>query len=75
MMLTFLLWNLEAGGPSYEVPTGRIDGVVSNLSLAGDMPDVSDSIQQLKAKFRRKGLSEKDLVTLSGMHSTVLFSH
>nr|XP_011457701.1 PREDICTED: peroxidase 43-like [Fragaria vesca subsp. vesca] len=58
-----------AGGPSYEVPTGRIDGVVSNLSLAGDMPDVSDSIQQLKAKFRRKGLSEKDLVTLSAAHT------
>lgn len=30
------------------------------------MPDVSDSIQQLKAKFLQKGLSEKDLVLLSG---------
>lgn len=53
------------------MPTGRRDGVVSDLSLAGDFPGVSDSIQQLKAKFMRKGLTEKDLVILSG---TVLFS-
>jgi hypothetical protein len=34
------------------------------------MPDVSDTIQQLKAKFLRKGLTEKDLVLLSGiMHA------
>lgn len=53
------------------MPTGRIDGVVSNLSLAVDFPEVSDSIQQLRAKFMRKGLTEKDLVILSGM---ILFS-
>ncbi|KAA3465427.1 peroxidase 43-like [Gossypium australe] len=55
-----------ANGPSYEVPTGRRDGRVSDVSLAANMPDVSDSIQQLKAKFLQKGLSEKDLVLLSG---------
>nr|XP_016443571.1 PREDICTED: peroxidase 43-like [Nicotiana tabacum] len=56
-----------ANGPSYEVETGRRDGVISNLSLAENMPDVSDSIQVLKAKFSDKGLSEKDLVVLSGI--------
>ncbi|XP_009803651.1 peroxidase 43-like isoform X2 [Nicotiana sylvestris] len=54
-----------ANGPSYEVETGRRDGVISNLSLAENMPDVSDSIQILKAKFSDKGLSEKDLVVLT----------
>ncbi|KAF3434955.1 hypothetical protein FNV43_RR22042 [Rhamnella rubrinervis] len=58
-----------ANGPSYEVPTGRRDGVVSNISLADDMPDISDSIQQLKAKFLNKGLTEKDLVLLSAAHT------
>ena len=33
------------------------------------MPDVSDSIQQLKSKFLDRGLSEKDLVLLSGISS------
>ncbi|KAA8536495.1 hypothetical protein F0562_028973 [Nyssa sinensis] len=56
-------------GPAYQVPTGRRDGLVSDVSFANNMPDVSDSIQQLKAKFFQKGLSEKDLVLLSAAHT------
>lgn len=63
---------MQSNGPSYQVPTGRRDGEVSNVTLADDMPDVSDSIQQLKTKFLHKGLSEKDLVLLSGMLSLSL---
>ncbi|KAE8725995.1 Cationic peroxidase 2 [Hibiscus syriacus] len=58
-----------ANGPLYDVPTGRRDGRVSDVSLAANMPDVSDSIQQLKDKFLQKGLSEKDLVLLSSAHT------
>ncbi|KAI3448284.1 hypothetical protein Pfo_004949 [Paulownia fortunei] len=58
-----------AKGPSYEVETGRRDGMVSNIRLADNMPDVSDSIQNLKAKFFQKGLTEKDLVVLSAAHT------
>ncbi|KAJ8571144.1 hypothetical protein K7X08_038116 [Anisodus acutangulus] len=60
---------LLANGPSYNVETGRRDGFVSNVSLADNMPDVDDSIQQLKDKFLEKGLSEKDLVILSAAHT------
>ena len=63
---------MQANGPGYQVPTGRRDGSVSNISLADDMPDVSDSILLLKAKFLNKGLTEKDLVLLSG---TLSLSH
>ncbi|KAK4490175.1 hypothetical protein RD792_000832, partial [Penstemon davidsonii] len=58
-----------AGGPFYEVETGRRDGLVSNQSLADDMPDVDDSIDTLKSKFMNKGLSEKELVLLTGAHT------
>ncbi|KAL3538602.1 hypothetical protein ACH5RR_001968 [Cinchona calisaya] len=58
-----------ANGPSYQVETGRRDGLVSNEALAEKMPDVDDSIQVLKAKFRDKGLTEKDLVLLSAAHT------
>lgn len=58
-----------ANGPSYQVPTGRRDGLVSDKSLADNMPDVNDSIQQLKTKFLNKGLTEKDLVLLSAAHT------
>ncbi|KZV20818.1 peroxidase 43, partial [Dorcoceras hygrometricum] len=55
-----------AKGPSYEVETGRRDGMVSDAKTAEDMPAVTDSIQKLKHKFLEKGLTEKDLVILSG---------
>lgn len=48
--------------------TGRRDGMISDASKAGNMPDVEDSIQLLKAKFQEKGLTSKDLVLLSGMY-------
>ncbi|KAI4366624.1 hypothetical protein MLD38_022481 [Melastoma candidum] len=56
-------------GPFYEVLTGRRDGLVSNKSLAANMPDVDDSARVLRSKFRQKGLSDKDLVLLSSAHS------
>ncbi|KAL1202917.1 Peroxidase 43 [Cardamine amara subsp. amara] len=58
-----------ANGPAYEVPTGRRDGWVSNMLLAKDMPEVSDSIEILKAKFMQKGLNAKELVLLSAAHT------
>ncbi|KAL8553622.1 hypothetical protein ACS0TY_002072 [Phlomoides rotata] len=58
-----------ANGPSYEVELGRRDGVVSNVMSAGSMPAVTDSIQNLKAKFLQKGLTDKDLVLLTAAHS------
>ncbi|XWS23611.1 hypothetical protein CRYUN_Cryun28dG0029700 [Craigia yunnanensis] len=56
-------------GPFYDVPTGRRDGRLSKMSLADNLPDVDDSINVLKSKFREKGLSDKDLVLLSGAHT------
>ncbi|XP_027161195.1 peroxidase 43 [Coffea eugenioides] len=58
-----------ANGPFYQVETGRRDGLVSDKSLADNMPDVEDSIQVLKTKFQQKGLTAKDLVVLSAAHT------
>lgn len=59
----FKLW-FKAGGPIYEVETGRRDGTISDAALAFDFPEVNDPIDVLKSKFRNKGLSEQDLVLL-----------
>ncbi|KAG7587340.1 hem peroxidase [Arabidopsis thaliana x Arabidopsis arenosa] len=60
----------EAKGPFYEVPTGRRDGRIANVGHATNLPDVQDSINTLKSKFREKGLSDQDLVLLSaGAHT------
>ncbi|KAK9111371.1 hypothetical protein Scep_018890 [Stephania cephalantha] len=58
-----------SGGPVYQVQTGRRDGLTSTTSSADDMPEVTESIQQLKNKFIQKGLSVKDFVLLSAAHT------
>lgn len=62
---------MQTNGPNYDVPTGRRDGLVSNARDADDLPEVGDSLDQLKTKFILKGLSEKDLVVLSGNASYI----
>ncbi|CAL4988518.1 unnamed protein product [Urochloa decumbens] len=57
------------GGPSFDVPTGRRDGKVSNLRDADALPDVHDGIDSLRSKFRANGLDEKDLVLLTAAHT------
>ncbi|XP_057994771.1 peroxidase 43 isoform X2 [Hevea brasiliensis] len=58
-------------GPFYGVPTGRRDGRISNIQLAANLPDVDDSIELLRSKFREMGLSDKELVLLSGGGHTI----
>jgi peroxidase len=61
--------------PFYEVPTGRRDGRISNMSLAANMPEADDSIQLLKSKFTQKGLSHEDLVLLGyGIYITIVIT-
>ncbi|XP_047340030.1 peroxidase 44-like [Impatiens glandulifera] len=57
-----------AGGPSYQIPTGRRDGLVSNpndVNLPGPTVSVSQALQIFKAKK----LTLNDMVTLLGGHS------
>ncbi|KAE8782305.1 Peroxidase 43 [Hordeum vulgare] len=56
-------------GPSFEVPTGRRDGLSSNVRDADVLPDVGDSIQVLRSKFAASGLNDRDLVLLTAAHT------
>lgn len=63
------------GGPSWEVLKGRRDGLISKASrVAGNLPTVNMTVEQLISLFHSKGLTQVDLVTLSGAH-TIGFSH
>ncbi|XP_028766847.1 peroxidase 44-like [Neltuma alba] len=62
-----------AGGPRYNVPTGRRDGLVSNPKEV-NVPKSSFSVSQAFESFRAKGFSLKEMVTLLGAH-TVGFTH
>ncbi|KAL9996929.1 putative peroxidase [Helianthus debilis subsp. tardiflorus] len=58
------------GGPSWKVPTGRRDGLLSNASEAlNQIPAPFDNITILIQKFANKSLDLKDLVLLSGAHT------
>ncbi|XP_031478642.1 peroxidase 51-like [Nymphaea colorata] len=64
-----------AGGPSYAVELGRKDGLSSTAqSVAGKLPQPTFSLDQLNSLFASHGLTQTDLIALSGAH-TVGFSH
>ncbi|KAJ3672219.1 hypothetical protein LUZ60_006940 [Juncus effusus] len=58
------------GRISYNIPSGRYDGRVSvNAEALSLLPAPFFNLTQLKASFSSVGLSDVDLVTLSGAHS------
>ncbi|MCI12933.1 peroxidase 44-like, partial [Trifolium medium] len=62
-----------AGGPSYNVSTGRRDGLISTVNevnLPGPEFSISDALQS----FNSKGMTLEEMVTLLGAH-TVGFTH
>lgn len=62
-----------AGGPRYEVPTGRRDGLESKASQV-NLPSPTLPIPQAVELFNDKGFSAREMVTLLGGH-TVGMAH
>ncbi|XP_047159591.1 cationic peroxidase 2-like [Vigna umbellata] len=58
-----------SGGLSWQVPTGRRDGRISQASDVSNLPAPFDSVDVQKQKFTAKGLNTRDLVTLVGGHT------
>ena len=62
---------LSNGHVHFDVPAGRLDGVVSRADEAqAELPDSTMTVQQLKDNFAAKGFDTEQLVILSGAHST-----
>ncbi|MED6108066.1 hypothetical protein PIB30_020013 [Stylosanthes scabra] len=58
------------GGPHWNVPTGRRDGLVSSAALTLQfLPAPFQNLTTLIAHFTQVGLDIKDLVLLSGAHT------
>ncbi|EFJ22137.1 hypothetical protein SELMODRAFT_106106 [Selaginella moellendorffii] len=61
------------GGPQVQIPMGRRDGLISKVSnVRGNIPDTTLTLDQLTKVFNSKGLSQKDLIVLSGAHTVGL---
>nr|AFF57838.1 peroxidase [Phaseolus vulgaris] len=64
-----------AGGPSYDVELGRRDGRISTIaSVRRHLPHPEFNLDQLNSMFNVNGLSQIDMIALSGAH-TIGFSH
>ncbi|KAH9319587.1 hypothetical protein KI387_021356, partial [Taxus chinensis] len=60
----------QAGGLMWAVEGGRRDGRVSRASdIPGNLPPPFFDVNQLTTLFAAKGLSQDEMVTLSGAHS------
>lgn len=61
----------QTGGPFWNVPLGRRDGLTSSQNAANQqLPSPFESLENITAKFTSKGLDLKDVVVLSGLAST-----
>lgn len=58
---------MQSGGPSYSVELGRFDGLSSTAaSVNGNLPQPTFNLNQLNAMFGSRGLSQSDMIALSG---------
>uniref|UniRef100_A0A6N2LN51 peroxidase n=1 Tax=Salix viminalis TaxID=40686 RepID=A0A6N2LN51_SALVM len=63
------------GGISYGVQAGRRDGRVSLIAETSDLPAPTLNVDQLTQSFAKKGLSQEEMVTLSGREHIPLVVH
>ncbi|QCD88752.1 peroxidase [Vigna unguiculata] len=62
--------SFAVGGPSWTVNLGRSDSTTASKSEAtGDLPLFTDDLDTLISRFQKKGLTARDMVTLSGAHT------
>jgi len=60
-------WNIQLGGPSWDVGLGRRDSITASRADANkSIPAPFLNLGALKTNFANQGLSVTDLVALSG---------
>lgn len=58
---------MQVGGPSYSVELGRRDGRISTkASVQHKLPQPSFNLDQLNSMFASHGLTQTDMIALSG---------
>ncbi|KAL6597351.1 hypothetical protein ACP70R_046791 [Stipagrostis hirtigluma subsp. patula] len=61
---------LQLGGPSWDVNVGRRDSTTASFSSANNnIPPPTSGLANLTSLFAAQGLSQKDMVALSGAHT------
>lgn len=59
--------QMQTGGQHFDMPTGRLDGMVSTADKANNnLVSTRSSATELTRKFLEQGLGQDDMITLSG---------
>jgi peroxidase len=62
-----MIWNEQSGGPTWQVEMGRKDSLTASLIAANNsIPAPTSDVATLTKMFQNVGLSQKDMVALSG---------
>ena len=65
---------MQSGGPKYAVELGRLDGLSSKASdVNGKLPQPTFNLNQLNSMFAAHGLSQADMIALSGNITVTFF--
>lgn len=66
---------MQLGGPSYGVELGRLDGKTFNRAIVKHvLPGPGFNLDQLNALFAQNGLTQTDMIALSGHSASLLYS-
>jgi peroxidase len=64
---------LQLGGPNWDVKVGRRDSTTASFSGANNnIPPPTSGLANLTSLFAAQGLSQRDMVALSGMYDLVM---
>lgn len=64
---------MQSGGANYSVELGRLDGLSSTAaSVEGNLPGPTMKLNQLNSMFSKHGLTQADMIALSGTISLFL---
>ena len=67
---------MQLGGPSWDVKVGRRDSRTASFSGANNnIPPPTSGLANLTSLFAAQGLSQKDMVALSGAYLIIQYSH
>uniref|UniRef100_A0A0A9DIW1 Plant heme peroxidase family profile domain-containing protein n=1 Tax=Arundo donax TaxID=35708 RepID=A0A0A9DIW1_ARUDO len=62
------------GGPNYAVELGRLDGKTFNRAIVKHvLPGPGFNLDQLNSLFAQNGLTQTDMIALSGLRSSCFF--
>lgn len=66
---------VQSGGMAFDMPTGRLDGMISSVQDASDnLPGTTLSAKEMTQQFAQHGLTQDEMVTLAGKSRVIIIT-